>query len=109
MRAIGTFFAAIIKKINRLLALGLAVVLLLLFTRFTLYFFHFSVEGSSVQPLFSYWIFFLSAPLVVPFENLVPSLPFNGYTIDISTLIAILTYALGVTIIRQFLRILVTR
>lgn len=108
MRGIGSFFAAIIKKINQLLALGLAVLLLLLFTRFILYFFHFSIEGSSLQPLFAYWVFFLSTPLVAPFENLAPSLPFNGYTIDISTLIAILAYALGVTIIRQFLKILVT-
>jgi len=108
MRGIGSFFAAIIKKINQLLALGLAVLLLLLFTRFILYFFQFSIEGSSLQPLFAYWVFFLSAPLVAPFENLAPSLPFNGYTIDISTLIAILAYALGVTIIRQFLKILVT-
>ena len=107
MRGIGTFFAAIINKINQVLALGLAALLLLLFTRFILYFFHFSIEGSSLQPLFSYWVLFLSAPLVAPFENLAPSLPFNGYTIDISTLIAILAYALGVTLIRQFLKILV--
>jgi uncharacterized protein YggT (Ycf19 family) len=108
LRGIGTFFATIVKKINQLLALGLAVLLLLLFTRFILYFFHFSIEGSSLQPLFSNWVFFLSTPLVAPFENLAPSLLFNGYTIDISTLIAILAYALGVTIIRQFLKILVT-
>lgn len=109
MRRIGTFFATIIKKINQLLALGLAVLLLLLFIRFILYFFHFSIGGSTLQPLFSYWVLFLSAPLVAPFENLVPSLPYNGYTIDISTLIAILVYALGVALVRQFLKILVAR
>ena len=112
MRAIGTFFAAIIKKINQLLALGLAVLLLLLFTRFILYFFQISVGNSSLQPPFPYfsnWVFFLSAPLVAPFENLVPSLPYNGYIIDTSTLIAILTYALAVTIVRHFLKILVAR
>ena len=112
MRGIGTFFAAIIKKINQLLALGLAVLLLLLFTRFILYFFHFSVGTSSLQPPFPYfsnWVLFLSAPLVAPFENLVPSLPYNGYIIDTSTLIAILAYALAVTIVRHFLKILVAR
>ena len=109
MRGIGTFFATIIRKINQLLALGLAVLLLLLFIRFILYFFHFSIGGSTLQPLFSYWVLFLSAPLVAPFANLAPSLPYNGYTIDISTLIAILVYALGVAIIRQFLKILVAR
>ncbi len=112
MRGIGTFFAAIIKKINQLLALALAALLLLLFTRFILYFFHFSAGNSSLQPPFPYfsnWVFFLSAPLVAPFENLVPSLPYNGYIIDTSTLIAILTYALAVTIVRHFLKILVAR
>lgn len=112
MRGIGTFFAAIINKINQLLALALAVLLLLLFTRFILYFFHFSIAGSTLQPpfpYFSYWVLFLSAPLVAPFANLVPSLPYNGYLIDTSTLIAILVYALAVTIVRHFLKILVTR
>lgn len=102
-RGIGNFFAAIIKKINQLLALALAVLLLLLFTRFTLTFFHLSLSE------FSYWVFFLSKPLVVPFENLLPSLPYGSYTIDVSTLIAIIIYALGVTLVRQFLRVLVSR
>lgn len=104
-RAIGAFFSAIIRKVNQLLALSLAVLLLLLFTRFVLYFFHFSSSGS----LFSYWVFYLSTPLVAPFENLFPTLPYNGFTIDVSTLIAILAYALGVTIVRQFLKVLAVR
>ena len=111
LRGTGTFLAAIINKINQLLALALAVLLLLLFTRFILYFFHFSVGSSSLQPpfpYFSYWVFFLSAPFVAPFENLAPSLPYNGYSIDTSTLIAILAYALGVAFVRRFLKILVT-
>jgi len=52
---------------------------------------------------------FLSAPLVAPFENLVPSLPYNGYSIDTSTLIAILAYALAVRLYAIFLKILVAR
>ncbi len=106
LRGIGAFFCAIINKINQVLALALAVLLLLLFTRFTLYFFHLSSTGGSP---FSYWVFLLSAPLVAPFENLLPTLPYNGYTIDVSTLIAILVYALGITIIRRFLKILVAK
>jgi len=52
----------------------------------------------------------LSAPLVVPFRsNLLPALPYNGFTIDVSTLIAIVAYALGVTIVRQFLKVLAPR
>jgi len=103
LRAIGRFIAAIIKKINQLLALGLSVLLLLLFTRFALYFF--SLKSS----LFSAWVFQLSAPLVFPFNNLLPPLPFYGYTIDVSTLIAIIVYTLAVTIVRQFLKVLVAR
>jgi uncharacterized protein YggT (Ycf19 family) len=103
LHGIANFFASFIKKINQLLALALAVLLLLLFTRFILYFFHLTTSQ------FSYWVFLLSTPLVAPFENLLPSLPYRGYTIDVSTLIAILGYALGVTILRQFLKLLVVR
>jgi uncharacterized protein YggT (Ycf19 family) len=105
-RGLGTFFSSIINKVNQLLALILAVVLLLLFTRFMLYFFHFSSNG---QLSFSHWIFLLSTPMVVPFQNMLPPLPYNSYTIDVSTLIAILAYAIGITIIRQFLKVLVAR
>lgn len=104
IHGLGTLFSAIINKVNQLLALILAVLLLLLFTRFILYFFHFSDNGGS---LFSRWVFLLSTPLVIPFQNLLPSLPYNGYTIDVSTLIAILVYAIGITIVRQFLKVLV--
>jgi len=100
MRSIGNFFAAVINKINQLLALALAVLLLLLFTRFIFLFFGLTLSD------FVHWVFLLSAPLVAPFEHLLPRLPYNGYTIDISTLIAIVVYTLAVTIVRQFLRIL---
>ena len=104
VRGIAEFIAFLIKKINQLLALALAVLLLLLFIRFILYFFHLTAASQ-----FSYWVFLLSTPLVAPFENLLPSLPYQGYTIDVSTLIAILGYALGVTIVRQFLKLLIVR
>jgi uncharacterized protein YggT (Ycf19 family) len=104
---LGTFIRAIFNKINQLLALALATLLLLLFTRFILSFFNFSSSGSSSS--FSYWVFFLSTPAIVPFQNMFPRLPFNGYTIEVSTLIAILAYTLGITIIRQFLKILMPR
>ena len=105
-RGLGTFLSFIINKVNQLLALALATLLLLLFARFILSFFGFSSNGESLS--FSHWVFFLSTPLVVPFQN-VPSLPYNSYTIDVSTLIAILVYAIGITIVRQFLKVLVAR
>ena len=105
-RGLGTFLSVIINKVNQLLALALATLLLLLFTRFTLNFLNFSSNGGSLS--FSHWVFFLSAPLVVPFQN-IPTLPYNNYTIDVSTLIAILVYAIGITIVRQFLKVLAAR
>ena len=107
LHGLGTFFSAIINKVNQLLALALAVLLLLLFTRFLLSFFHFSSSGGSFS--FSYWVYFLSTPLVIPFQNMLPALPYNGYSIEVTTLIAILVYAIGITIIRQFLKVLVAR
>ncbi len=107
LRGLGIFFSAIINKVNQLLALALAVLLLLLFTRFILSFFHFSSSGEPFS--FSYWVFFLSTPLVIPFQNMLPVLPYNGYSIEVTTLIAILVYTIGITIIRQFLKVLVTR
>src|SRR5260370_31616954 len=105
-RGIGAFFSANIRKVNQLLALALAVLLLLLFTRFVLDFFNFSSSGSP----FSYWVYYLSTPLVAPFRsNLLPSLPSNGFTIVVSTLIAIVAYASGATIVRQFLKVLSPR
>ena len=103
VRGIGNFFATIIKKINQLLALALAVLLLLLFTRFILLFFGLTLSE------FVYWVFFVTTPLVAPFEHLLPTLPYDGYSIDPSTLVAILVYALTVTIVRQFLKVLVQR
>ena len=105
-RGLGTFLSFIINKVNQLLGLALATLLLLLFTRVILNFFKFSSDGGSFS--FSHWVFFLSSPLVVPFQN-IPQLPYQSYTIDISTLIAILVYAIGITIVRQFLKVLVAR
>jgi uncharacterized protein YggT (Ycf19 family) len=103
IRAIGAFFTAIINKINQLLAFALAVLLLLLFTRFILRSFGLS------QSQFAYWVFLLSTPLLAPFNNLLPPLSYDGYIIEVSTLVAIVVYALVVTIARQFLKVLVAR
>lgn len=98
---LGNFFAAVVRKINQLIGFALAVLLLLLFTRFLLTFFELNTS------LFAHWIFLLSAPLVFPFDGLVASFPYNGYIIDGTILIAIVVYALVVTLIRQFLKVLV--
>ncbi len=107
LRGLRNLFAAIINKVNQLLALFLAVLLLLLFTRFILSFYGFTSTGGQLS--FSHWVFYLSTPLVVPFQNMLPTLPFNGYIIEVSTLIAILVYAIGITTVRQFLKVLAAR
>ncbi len=100
-RTIKSVFAAIFRKINQLMSLALAVLLLLLFTRFLLNFFEITTS------VFTGWIHLLTAPLVYPFENLVPALPFNGFSIDVTTLVAIVVWTIAVLLVRQFIRILI--
>src|SRR5215469_9605556 len=73
MRAIGAFFSFMVKKISQLLALALTVLVLVLFARFIFHFF--SISSSQ----FASWVLLLSAPLVAPFNGLLPSLPYAGY------------------------------
>ena len=100
-RTIKSMFAAVFRKINQLIGLALTVLLLLLFTRFLLNFFEITTS------VFTGWIHLLTDPLVYPFENLVPSLPFNGFSIDVTTLVAIVVWTIAVLLVRQFIRILV--
>lgn len=95
------FLQALVRKINRLLTFGLALLLLLLFVRFLLHFFEIT------SSLFALWTYQLSDPLVYPFQGMMPLLPYNGYSIDVSTLIAIVAYALFIKILTSFLNILV--
>ena len=99
-RVTKNIFAAIFRKINQLIGLGLAILLLLLFTRFLLNFFEITTS------VFTGWVHLLTDPLVYPFENLAPSLPYNGFIIDVTTLVAIVVYTIVVMLVRQFIRIL---
>lgn len=100
-RGIKSFFAAVFRKINQLIGLAWAVLLLLLFTRFILHFFEITTS------VFTGWITTVTAPIVYPFENLVPALPYNGFSIDITTVVAIVVWTIAVLIVRQFIRVLV--
>ena len=95
------FLQALVRKINRLLTFGLALLLLLLFVRFLLHFFEIT------SSLFALWTYQLSDPLVYPFQGMMPLLPYNGYSIDVSTLVAIVVYALLIKIFTTFLSIVV--
>lgn len=100
-RWLGRFLTSIINKIRSLLALALLVVWLLLAGRFLLILF------AITHSIFSQWVFYAASPLMVPFNNLVPPFLYSGYTIDISTLIAMAVYMASALIVRRFLRILV--
>lgn len=105
LRGLASFCVATVRKINQLLMFALLVLLLLLLTRFLLHFFGVYTGVN----LFSQWVFFLSEPLIVPFDHLFPPLPYRGYSIDITTTIAIVVYTVSVIIVRQFLKLLVSR
>jgi hypothetical protein len=97
LRAIGHFFAAIIRKINQILALALFALELLFIARFLLIFFDLTAS------LFAHWVFAISAPLILPFNNLSPILPYQSFNIDVSTLVAMVVYAIAVLLVRRFL------
>ncbi len=102
-RGVKNFFAAVFRKLNQLIGLGLVVLLLLLGTRFLLNFFEITTS------VFTDWIHLLTAPLVYPFENLAPAIPWNGFSIDVTTLIAIVVWTVAIVIVRQFIHLLAGR
>ena len=102
-RNIKGFFAAIVRKFNQLLGLGLTVLLLLLFTRFILNFFEITTS------VFTGWVSTLTAPLVYPFENLAPALLYKGFSIDVTTLVAIVVWTIAVLIVRRFINLLASK
>ena len=105
LRGLGSFCVAIVRKINQLLMFALLVLLLLLLVRFLLHFFGVYTGVN----LFTQCIFFLSEPLIVPFDHLFTPLPYQGYSIDITTMLTMVVYTVSVIIVRQFLKLLVSR
>lgn len=100
IKTTGSCLFMTIRKLSQLLALGLAVLLLLLFTRFLLRLFE--IKAS----LFTRWVFLLTTPPILPFDNLLPTLHFNGMTLDAVPLVAILVYTIVYKLLRCLLRIL---
>ncbi len=97
-----SFLTVLWRKINQLLILSMSVLILLLFIRFL-------IEGIHLSnSLFVQWTMYITDPLVYPFANMFPMLPYDGFIIDASTLVAIVIYALAITLLRQFLRTLLT-
>jgi serine/threonine protein kinase len=100
-RGIGAVFAAVMTIIYRLLGVASAIISLLLIARFALTFFHLSLGD------FSSWVNLLSTPLVAPFGDWL--IPYHAsstavYTVDVSTVIAFLVYAVGFAFIRRLFK-----
>ena len=87
--------------IYHLLGVASAIISLLLIARFVLTFFHLS-PGE-----FSAWVNLLSTPLVAPFGDWL--IPYHTsstivHTVDVSTVIAFLVYAVGFALLRGLLK-----
>jgi YggT family protein len=98
-----SFYSFAIDKISQIVALALTVLLLLFITRFILLFF------GITRSQFAHLVYLITDPLVAPFYGIHRPLSYNGFTIDISTIVAVLIYIVVVMIIRRLLSILVTR
>jgi hypothetical protein len=96
------FWRAVIRKINQLLNLLLVTLILLLAARFVLVLFGITTS------MFTQWVYELSGPLVLPFDNIVPTILYSGYHIEVSTLIAVMIYCIIRLILSGFLRILIS-
>ena len=95
---IAAFFSAILLFINALLALALVFGLLLLFAHFIMICAHLTFGQ------YSYWITYLSTPLVAPFDRYLPTVIFMHYTIDLPTLAAMFIYLVGILLVRGMLK-----
>lgn len=99
-RHMRVFFKAVLRRVYQLLALALIVLLLLLLARFTLHFFGITTS------IFTSWIYFVTDAIVYPFNNLIAPIPYNGFSIDVTTIIAAIVWIAVFLIIRRLLRIL---
>ncbi len=95
------FLAA--RKINQLLTFALNVLLLILFIRLLLIGFRLTTS------LFTGWIYRLTTPFIIPFENFMPALHYGGFVIDLSTIAAMIAYVILVILVRRFFVVLFAR
>lgn len=100
---VSRFLTNVVKKINQLLGLVLLLVTLLFLVRL------FLVGIGSTHSLFSGWILFLSTPLIMPFNNILPNITYMGYLIESATVCAVVAYAVGIWILRLFFKLLVAK
>jgi hypothetical protein len=104
LHASGHFCVVLVRKINQLLGFALLILILILLTRFLL---HFSNITTNVN-LFTQGVFLVSDPLIAPFDHLFLSVSYQGYSIDVTTLVSMGIYSIGTILVRRFLKLLVT-
>jgi hypothetical protein len=94
-----------VRKINQLLGFALLLLILILLTRFLLLMFNVTTNVN----LFTQGVFLVSNPLIAPFDHLFPLVPYQGYSIDITTLVSMGIYIVSTMLVRGFLKLLVTK
>ena len=105
LQGTGNICVVLVRKINQLLGFALLLLILILLTRFLLLLFNITTDVN----LFTQGVFFVSDPLIAPFDHLFLAVPYQGYSIDITTLLSMGIYVIGVVLVRRFLKLLVTR
>ena len=101
----GHFCVVLVRKINQLLGFALLMLILILLTRFLLHLFNVTMNVN----LFTQGISLISDPLIAPFDHLFPLVPYQGYSIDVTTLVSMGIYIISTILVRMFLKLLVTK
>ena len=105
LRGFERFCIVLVRKVNQLLGFVLLLLILLLLTRFLLHLFNITTNVN----LFTQGVFWMSNPLIAPFDHLFPSVPYRGHSIDMTTLVSMGIYILATILVRKFLKLLVTK
>jgi uncharacterized protein YggT (Ycf19 family) len=105
LHATGHFCIVLVRKINQLLGFALLILILILLTRFLLHLFNITTN----ENLFTQGVFLVSDPLIAPFNHLFLAVPYQGYSIDVTTLVSMGIYIVGTILVRKFLKLLVTK
>jgi hypothetical protein len=105
LHGLGHFCVVLVRKINQILGFALLMLILILLTRFLLHLFNVTTNVN----LFTQGTFLISDPLIAPFDHLFPLVPYQGYTIDVTTLVSMGIYVMSTILLRSFLKLLVTK
>lgn len=91
----------LVRKINQILWFALLILQLALVARFIFDAFN------DTTSLFAHWVMQLTDLVTLPFTGIAPTMPYYGYLINVSVLVAIVVYFLAVLLVTRFLKMLV--